>query len=153
MRKLFAVFALLVVAGVACNNEASDTGTVATPPPSVSPAATTAAPGASPKINDHGTKTFTTQNFSLEVELDNDGDDYYFSPTFIKSPGGATAKIELHNEGSIPHTFTIDALKVDQEVAPDATKEITVNIGTETRYEFYCRFHKDLGMRGAFQPH
>lgn len=116
--------------------------------PSVSPAATES-PSGSPKINDHGTRTFTGQNFELEMELD----DFYFEPTFVKSPGGATAMVKLHNEGSVPHTFTIDALNADHEVAPNKTMEFTLSIGTETRYEFYCRFHKDQGMRGALQPH
>lgn len=145
MRKLSIVAFVVAVVAIGCAKQEGTT--VASPP------ASTAAATSSPKINDHGTKTFTSQNFSLELEQDNDGNDYYFSPTFIKSPGNAVAKIELKNEGSVPHTFTIDALHVDVEVAPDATKDVTVNIGTETRYEFYCRFHKDQGMRGAFQPH
>ena len=148
MRRIVMVaFAIGFVATACAQDEGS---TVATPPTTaeatVSPGAS---PAGSPTINDHGTKTFTGQNFELEIELDN----FYFSPTFVKSPGGATAMIELHNEGSVPHTFTIDALNVDHEVAPGKRMEFTLKIGTETRYEFYCKFHKDQGMRGALQPH
>jgi plastocyanin len=142
MRKLAIVLAAVALAVPACSQNESPT-LEGSPPPEE----TTSAPSSA--VNDHGTKTFTSQQFELELELD----DFYFEPTYIKSPGSATAKIELHNEGSATHTFTIDALNIDEELAPDATKSITVNIGTETRYEFYCRFHGDQGMRGAFMPH
>jgi plastocyanin len=155
MRKLALVLTtLLFVALAAC---ASDTGdgsnTVATPPDDYGTDASPTASGAEATINDHGTKTFTDSPFEVEVEMDNEGGDFYFEPTFIKSPGGTTATVKLHNEGDIQHTFTIDDLDVDEELAPDEEKTITVDIGDETRYEFYCRFHQGSGMRGAFQPH
>jgi uncharacterized cupredoxin-like copper-binding protein len=155
MRKLALVLSTLVlVALAACGNDAGDTNTVATPPSDYGTDESPAASGEEAAINDHGTKTFTEQAFTVEVEMDNEGtEDFYFEPTFIKSPGGATATVELHNEGSIQHTFTIDDLDVDEELAPGEEKTITVDIGTETRYEFSCRFHEGRGMRGAFQPH
>lgn len=143
MRKLLIVLVAVAISAPACAQ--SDEPTVAEP--TDAPAATEQAAG--PTINDHGTKTFTTQDFGLELELDS----FYFSPTFIKAPGDSTAKLELHNESDVPHTFTIDALEVDQEVEPGARKDVEVKLGTETRYEFYCRFHGDQGMKGAFQPH
>jgi plastocyanin len=116
------------------------------------PTAATALPtqeAASPGINDRGTETFTTETFELDLELD----DFYFEPTFIKSPGAASASIELKNEGTVAHTFTAPDLGIDEELEPGTSKAIDVQIGTETRYEFYCRFHRDQGMQGAFQPH
>lgn len=141
MRKLVIVLAMFALTAGACSQN-EEPALEGSPPPEE----TTSAPAA---VNEHGTKTFTSESFELELELDN----FYFEPTYIKSPGGATAKIELHNEGTTNHTFTVPGLNVDEELAPDATKSIEVNIGTETRYEFYCRFHKDQGMRGAFMPH
>lgn len=137
MRKLCLSLGVLFLVGTACADEAE---VVATQPP-----AATATAG----VNDHGTETFTSENFEVELELD----DFYFEPTFIKAPGESTAMMRLHNEGDAQHTFTIDDLEVDETIEPGATKEITVELGTETRYEFYCRFHGDQGMRGAFQPH
>ncbi|MEX2395172.1 MAG: cupredoxin domain-containing protein [Actinomycetota bacterium] len=118
--------------------------------PDVTPEAT-GSPAASGELeyNDEGTETFTEQDFDVEMALDN----FYFEPTFIKSPGDATAMITLTNEGDVAHTFTSDALDFDEELQPGDSKEIEVAIGTETRYEFYCRFHQGQGMRGAFQPH
>lgn len=137
MRKLLVVLAALVFVGAACSEES---GVVGTEPPEATATAV---------INDHGTETFTSEAFEVELELD----DFYFEPTFIKAPGESTAMLRLHNEGGAQHTFTIDDLEVDETLEPGATKEITVELGTETRYEFYCRFHADQGMRGAFQPH
>jgi plastocyanin len=154
MRRLALALSIVLLAALgACGdgNEAGDQ-TVATPPDYGSESSP-AASGAEPAINDHGTETFTDQPFTVEVEMDNEAGDFYFEPTFIKSPGGATATVKLHNEGDIQHTFTIDDLDIDEELAPDEEKTITVEIGTETRYEYYCRFHESSGMRGAFQPH
>lgn len=141
MRKLVVVLTVIALSGVGCAQD--EEPTVQSEP--TSPAATQDAA----QVNEHGTKTFTDENFETEVELD----DFYFEPTYIKAPGGSTATLELFNEGSATHTFTIDALNVDEELEPEARKTIEVELGTETRYEYYCRFHGDQGMRGAFQPH
>jgi plastocyanin len=153
MRKLALVLStFMLVALAACGSDTGDSNTVATPPSDYGDESPSAS--AAMTLNDHGTKTFTDQKFTVEVEMDNEGtDEFYFEPTFIKSPGGATATVKLHNEGSVQHTFTIDDLKIDEELAPDEEKTVTVDIGDATRYEFFCRFHESKGMRGAFQPH
>src|SRR5687767_3940746 len=99
MRKLALVLsALVLMALAACGNDAGDTNTVATPPDDYGTDESPAASGEEATTNDHGTKTFTEQAFTVEVEMDNEGtEDFYFEPTFIKSPGGATATVELHN--------------------------------------------------------
>ena len=145
MKKLVVVMAVIAVAGVGCAQDSEPTVQEPTSPAATESAATETAA----EVNEHGTKTFTDEDFETEVELD----DFYFEPTYIKAPGGSTATLELFNEGSATHTFTIDALNVDEELEPDARKTIEVELGTETRYEYYCRFHGDQGMRGAFQPH
>ena len=99
--------------------------------------------------NDKGTQTFDREKFQAEIELD----DFYFKPTYIKSPGGTAATLTLHNEGDATHTFTSEALGVDVELESGKEKKVKVKIGTATRYEFSCRFHAAQGMRGAFQPH
>ena len=144
MRRVLIMCAVVSLAAVGCSTNESPTIVEPTQAPAL-----TKAPEASGAINEHGTKTFTSQSFSLELELDN----FYFEPTHIKSPGDATAKLELHNEGDLLHTFTSDALNVDEELQPGDTKEIEVKIGAESIYEFHCRFHGDQGMRGSFQPH
>ena len=139
-----AVAAVFVLALAACESDEPTVDDVAG-----SPAATEEAAG-SPEHEDHGTETFTGDNFELEMELD----DFYFEPTTVKAPGGSTAKLMLFNEGDQAHTFTIDSLDVDEELAPDARKEITVELGTDSRTEFYCSFHAESNdMKGSFSLH
>jgi plastocyanin len=150
MRKLaLAASIALLALFAACGGDNGDRNTVATPPDDYGTTTSPTASGAQAEINDKGTRTFTEQAFEVEVELDN----FYFEPTFIKSPGGSTATVKLHNEGSVQHNFTVDGLNIDQDLGPDEEKTLTVEIGTETRYDFFCKFHEGQGMRGAFQPH
>lgn len=94
-------------------------------------------------VNNHGTKTASG---SMEVELD----DFYFGPTFIKATAGQKITIELHNEGSTAHTLTSTELgNVDEELAPDAKKTITVTAPASGSALFFCRFHRGTGMQGA----
>jgi plastocyanin len=147
MRRIAVVVSIASLAiSVACGTTAEDQ-TVATPPPDYgeSPSGT----GKAAEINDHGTETFTDAEFELEFELDN----FYFEPTFIKSPGDGTATLKMHNEGDVQHNFSIDALRIDEDLAPGEERTVIVEIGTESRYDFYCKFHEGEGMRGAFQPH
>ena len=144
VRKLLAVMAVFVLALAACDSDEPTVDDVAG-----SPEATEQA-GESPEGEDHGTETFTEENFEVEMELD----DFYFEPTTIKAPGGSTAKLTLFNEGDQAHTFTIDSLDVDEELEPDARKEITVELGTDSKTDFYCRFHAESNdMKGSFSLH
>ncbi len=70
------------------------------------------------EVNNKGTAEITGD--SVEIELD----DFYFEPTFLKGTPGATVHLELANEGDTAHTFTSDALGVDEEIAPGDTAEI-----------------------------
>lgn len=138
MRKLTLWAVVLMLFGVACGS--NEEVTVATPP------------AGSPKAvgdNDHGTKTFTTQTFTLDLELDN----FYFEPTYIKAPGASTVMVKLENHGDVEHNFSIEALNVDKDVEPKKGTEFELKLGTETRYNFFCKYHENMGMRGAFMLH
>ena len=95
-------------------------------------------------VNDHGTGDI--ENDALELELD----DNYFAPTFAKGTPGEEVTVELHNEGSATHTFTSDALGVDEELSGGDTTSVTVTLPQEGAVEFHCRFHGSQGMKGAF---
>lgn len=96
-------------------------------------------------VNDHGTKDLAGTD---ELELEQD--DFYFGPTYIKAAPGATVKVKLANEGAAPHTFTIDALKVDQTVKAGENANVTVTLPASGAVAFYCKFHQSQGMQGAF---
>ena len=94
------------------------------------------------KVNNKGVGTIT--NGSTELELDN----FYFKKTFLKGTAG-TVTLELKNEGSVPHTFTVDAQNIDQTLQPGDSKNVTVQLSATAPTTFYCSFHKTMGMQGA----
>jgi plastocyanin len=97
----------------------------------------------SDQANDHGEATVSGET-SIEVEQD----DFYFGPTVLTGAAGQDLTIELKNEGSVAHTFTIDSLNVDVEVQPDESKDVSVTFPKSGFTEFYCRFHRTSGMAG-----
>lgn len=94
------------------------------------------------QANNHGTKTASDDT---KVELN----DYYFEPTILKGKPGQKIKLELENEGSVEHSFTIDSQSVDREIQPGDEAEVTVTVPKSGSVSFYCKFHKSSGMAGA----
>jgi len=94
------------------------------------------------QANDHGSKSASGET---KVELD----DYYFEPTVLKGSPGQKVTLELENEGSAEHTFTVDSQGVDQELQPGDDAKVTVTIPKSGAISFYCKFHKSEGMAGA----
>jgi plastocyanin len=82
---------------------------------------------------------------TVELEADN----FYFEPEAIDAKAGDTLTIEVENEGDAPHTFTVDALDIDQEIAPGESAEIEVTVPDSGGVDFYCRFHEGRGMKGT----
>jgi plastocyanin len=93
--------------------------------------------------NDHGEASVTGKS-SLEVEQD----DFYFGPTVITGSSGQKLTVELKNEGTVAHTFTIPSMNVDVELQPDQTKDVQLTFPSSGFAEFYCRFHRSSGMVG-----
>ena len=134
--RFFVVIAVLALAAAACGD---DTPTVPSGQSST-PAGSTASP-----LTNKGTKDVSSMSdFTIEQ------DDNYFEPTFMKVKDGQKLSIELENEGSNQHTFTITGLNIDQTVDPGQKKEIEITFSGTTDIAFFCRFHGAGGMRGAF---
>jgi len=87
------------------------------------------------------------QNDAAELEAD----EFYFDKTFVKGTAGKTVGVTVKNEGSVPHTFTIDAQDIDEELQPGDSIDIDVKVPKNGKAaNFYCRFHVASGMQGAF---
>ena len=163
-RKLLIALAGLALVAASCGDDDDTGGSQGTTAPAGTSAATTGTsagseasapeetegttPGSAPvslegTVNNKGTKEITDE---VTLELD----DYYFEPTFLKASPGATIHVELENEGDDTHTFTIDSLGIDQEVAPGDSATVDVTLPQEGAVRFYCRFHGNMGMQGAF---
>jgi len=78
-------------------------------------------------------------------------DDFYFEKTFVKGKAGSKVSVTVTNEGSAPHTFTIDAQHVDETIQPGDSVSVEVKVPAKGKVaNFYCRFHVSSGMQGAF---
>jgi plastocyanin len=72
-----------------------------------------------------------------------------FQPKTITGKAGSTVKVELKNTGSREHNFKIDGQKADADVEPGEDATVSVKIPTSGSVQFYCEYHKGLGMVGT----
>lgn len=94
--------------------------------------------------NDHGTKTVEDTG-KTEVELD----DFYFEPTVLQGKAGEKVELELKNEGTVEHSFTVESQGIDKDLEPGDEGEVTVTIPKSGAISFFCKYHKSEGMAGA----
>jgi plastocyanin len=102
------------------------------------------------KANDKGTKDVSGAS-SSELELDNEGKTYYFEPTILKGTAGQKITLELSNEGSALHNFSITDQGIDQDVPSEKKAEVTVTFPQSGTLVFFCKYHQTLGMVGALE--
>ena len=88
----------------------------------------------------------TVSSTDVEIELS----DFYFGPTFINAKAGSTLHATLTNKGTMPHTFTIDSLKIDEVLQPGDTATVDITVpAAGSSLAVYCKYHKGGGMQGA----
>lgn len=95
-------------------------------------------------VNARGTATVS--GGSVAVELG----DFFFDPTYIQAEPGQSVQVELTNNGSAAHTFTIEDQDVDVTLDPGQSETVEVTIPQEGSVRFICTFHVGQGMQGAF---
>jgi plastocyanin len=149
MTILGVLLAVGLLAGACSSSNKTTSGSTTTGGTTESPSATESEGGTmtigSDTANDHGTKDVTGKD-QTEVELD----DFYFEPTVIKGSPGAQITLELSNEGTALHNFTLQDQNIDQDVQAGAKEEVTVTFPQTGFLEFFCKYHKALGMVGEF---
>ena len=97
------------------------------------------------EATDHGSEDVAGAS-EAEVEVDN----FYFAPTVLEGEAGQTLTISLHNEGSAPHTFTIEDQGIDEELQPgDEGVTVDVTFPESGAVAYICRFHVGGGMAGG----
>ena len=76
--------------------------------------------------------------------------DFAFQPSTLTIPANTATVVPLVNKGAAPHNFSIDALKISQDVNTGQTAQVTINAPAGT-YQFYCNKpgHRELGMVGT----
>jgi len=103
----------------------------------------------SDQANDHGTQDATGKT-TFEIEADND-DGFYFNPTILTGSANQSITLEIKNEGTVPHNFSIESLNVNVTIAPGSSQEIKVTFPASGTTEFFCSFHRSQGMAGELQ--
>ena len=96
--------------------------------------------------NDHG-----TEDVSGESELSLELDDFYFEPTVLGGTSGQSITLELENEGTAEHNFSLPDQAIDQDVEAGEKAQVTVTFPDAGTLEFFCKYHQDMGMRGALK--
>lgn len=144
--RILIAIAVLGLVAVACGNDDNTPSAGSSSPPASSPSAS-----ASP-LNNKGTEDATAATEKFEIELDNEGTENYFKPTFIKVKPGQILTLDLKNEGSNPHTFTITSLGINKQIDPGKEEDVNITFPAAggADIQFFCNFHVSLGMRGAF---
>jgi plastocyanin len=96
----------------------------------------------SDKANNHGSQVVTGS--TVDVEMDN----YYFGPTVLTGTAGQKVTITFDNHGSALHNFTLTDQNISQDVSPGSSGTVTVTFPASGSLEFFCKYHKALGMVG-----
>jgi plastocyanin len=164
--KLMAGLFLMAVVAAACgtsSTSANSSPSTSEPPASSPSASSSPEPSSSPSesgggkitigtdlANDHGSADASGMS-SLEVELDDEGTQFYFKPTVITGTPGESLTLDLTNDGSALHNFSLTEQSIDTDVQPGGTGSVTVTIPQSGFVEFFCKYHKPLGMVGELK--
>jgi plastocyanin len=103
----------------------------------------------SDQANDHGTEDATGKS-SFEIGANNDAG-FYFDPTILTGSASQSITLEIKNEGTVPHNFSIESLGVDVTINPGSSQEVDVKFPPSGTVEFFCSFHRSLGMAGELE--
>ena len=148
--RLVVVLAFLGLAAAACAKSTNaGSGSSSTPTVSASSGTPVSLPG---KVTNKGTKDLSAMGSSVHftLEADNDDGQFYFNPTFLKITPGSKITVELENDGSTEHNFSIEALNINQDLEKGQKKTITFTLPANGAVNFFCEYHHKLGMQGAF---
>lgn len=76
--------------------------------------------------------------------------DLSFSPTFIKAKPGIDLHVEVTNEDTVQHTFTLKGTEIDATLDPGMIEHVYLTVPKKGALNFFCRFHgASSGMQGA----
>ena len=78
---------------------------------------------------------------SVEMEMYED----YFEPSVLRGAPGTTVTIELHNEGTRPHNFSLPAQDIDLQCGVRARDEVEVTFPRSGLLLFSCKYTGHFG--------
>jgi plastocyanin len=144
------ITALLTIAALslaACGSSSKSSGSSSSP----SSASKSASVGGGYGAASAKKKTTAVSNTSDQVSVKME--DNFFGTKTITGKPGSTVKVALTNVGQNEHNFKIDSQKqADADVEPGKSATVSVTIPTSGSVQFYCEYHKGLGMVGTVKP-
>jgi nitrosocyanin len=76
--------------------------------------------------------------------------DFKFEPNTLTAKVGQPITVTIKNNGQAEHNFSIESLKVNQDVEKGDSKTVTFTPTTAGNIEFFCEYHKaSKGMTGT----
>jgi len=76
--------------------------------------------------------------------------DFMFEPATLNATAGKPVTVTIKNEGQAEHNFSIDSLKVNQDIEKGDTKTVTFTPTQSGPVQFFCEYHKTShGMVGT----
>jgi Cu-Zn family superoxide dismutase len=116
--------------------------------PNASPGASPAAPAGVPTVEAPPVAAAATPGVTGQLTVESH--DIYFQPTALTIPADTPAMVSLPNLGAAVHSFVVDALGINVQIAPGATEQAVITAPAGT-YEYYCDVpgHRAAGMVGT----
>jgi nitrosocyanin len=76
--------------------------------------------------------------------------DFMFEPATITATAGKPVTVTVKNEGQAEHNFSIESLKVNQDIEKGESKTVTFTPTQSGAIQFFCEYHKTShGMVGT----
>ena len=101
----------------------------------------------SDQANDHGTQDATSKS-TFTIGADNDSSGYFFNSTILLGSAGQSITLDIKNDGSVQHNFSITSMNVNITIQPGASQEVKVTFPQTGTVEYFCSIHHALGMAG-----
>jgi plastocyanin len=93
----------------------------------------------------------TSADVSNKSSIEIEAEDFYFSPTVLKGKPGQTITVELKNQGTVTHNFTLPSNHISKDLPVGQTAKVKITFPKSGTVLFHCAFHALSGMRGALQ--
>ena len=76
--------------------------------------------------------------------------DFHFEPNTLSAKVGQPMTVTIKNAGQAEHNFSIESLKVNQDLEKGTSKTVTFTPTQAGSIEFFCEYHKaSKGMTGT----
>ena len=76
--------------------------------------------------------------------------DFKFAPAEISVSASGQVTLRVENRGKTTHNLSIPAISADIDYRPGTGDNVIFVPPTSGRIEFFCKYHLDQGMLGAF---